>query len=274
MRVSSVATSAVDSPLIPLYPPGLCGPYDYARKRALFPSLPIEIPLSAVQPSNLYPPGFIHPNQPTRGDARHGQFQLGASLGGRLHPPVQPPLLNHLAVLVRRLVASCVCVAVCLSVCARARVLGVQCECAAMHRNVTPLFHLEVGGGCGGYPYQHVTCSRAVCHALTPLPPPIPTHPHLHPHPPTVFRTEQLFDAPVVISERVRAMTAAEAFVLMIRTRIGVTAMTVVLYALSPLDIIPEAVFGPLGLVDDLAVMVMGSILVSNVLRQVGLLDE
>lgn len=85
---------------------------------------------------------------------------------------------------------------------------------------------------------------------------------------------EQLFDAPVVISERVRAMTAAEAFVLMVQTRIGVTAITVVLYALSPLDIIPEAVFGPLGLLDDLAVMVMGSILVSNVLRQVGLLDD
>ena len=69
-------------------------------------------------------------------------------------------------------------------------------------------------------------------------------------------------------------MTAAEAFVLMIRTRIGVTVLTVVLYALSPLDLIPEAVFGPLGLLDDLAVMVMGCILVSNVLRQVGLLDE
>ena len=58
---------------------------------------------------------------------------------------------------------------------------------------------------------------------------------------------------------------------------IGVTALTIVLYALSPLDMIPEAVFGPLGLLDDLAVMVkknMGSILVSNVLRQVGLLDE
>ena len=69
-------------------------------------------------------------------------------------------------------------------------------------------------------------------------------------------------------------MTAAEAFMLMIQTRIGVTALTIVLYALSPLDMFPEAVFGPLGLLDDLAVMVMGSILVSNVLRQVGLLDE
>lgn len=85
---------------------------------------------------------------------------------------------------------------------------------------------------------------------------------------------EQLFDAPVILYETMRTGTIMARVVTLFQFRIILTSFSILLYILVPLDIIPEAVFGPLGLIDDLLALVGGFIIISNLLRQVRIVPE
>ena len=53
-----------------------------------------------------------------------------------------------------------------------------------------------------------------------------------------------------------------------LRLRIGLAFFLMALYALSPMDLIPEAVFGAAGLVDDVMVIILFVVVVSHVARR------
>ena len=62
-------------------------------------------------------------------------------------------------------------------------------------------------------------------------------------------------DFPVLLRHMFRNFFSVNGLVAMLRVRIVLYLMIVLLYILSPLDIIPEFVFGILGFIDDLAIV-------------------
>lgn len=74
-------------------------------------------------------------------------------------------------------------------------------------------------------------------------------------------------DAPVLLQRFCRDLTAGRALFLLSHTRLLVVLMASALYTLSPLDLIPEAVFGVLGLADDALVIVVSLLYVSIIYR-------
>ena len=67
---------------------------------------------------------------------------------------------------------------------------------------------------------------------------------------------QYLYDTPVILGHVWRLLFTAEGVVLPCRLHILLLLLLVVLYLFSPLDLIPEAVFGVLGLVDDIIILV------------------
>lgn len=78
---------------------------------------------------------------------------------------------------------------------------------------------------------------------------------------------EQIRDAPTIIAERLRDLSASQRVILLIQARIAWTFISVFIYIISPLDIIPELIIGPFGIVDDLLVIVLGLTVLGNNLR-------
>lgn len=54
----------------------------------------------------------------------------------------------------------------------------------------------------------------------------------------------------------------------MLRIRIVICFMAAIMYLISPLDLIPEAVFGVLGLLDDVFVVLLLAIYVTMIYRR------
>merc|ERR1719186_2396031 len=68
---------------------------------------------------------------------------------------------------------------------------------------------------------------------------------------------EQLRDLPMLLRHLLTRLITGEGILLAFRVRIMVLGAVWVLYLLSPLDLIPEAMFGVLGLLDDLFLFIL-----------------
>jgi len=62
---------------------------------------------------------------------------------------------------------------------------------------------------------------------------------------------------------------SGEGLHLAFRLRVGVLIMVWLIYLLSPLDLLPEAVFGLIGLLDDLLIFVLISMYLTFFFRQI-----
>lgn len=67
---------------------------------------------------------------------------------------------------------------------------------------------------------------------------------------------QYLCDVPVIISHVWRLLFTAEGVALLYRLHILLLLFLFALYLLSPLDLIPEAIFGIVGLLDDIVILV------------------
>ena len=75
-------------------------------------------------------------------------------------------------------------------------------------------------------------------------------------------------DLPTLLRHLFTELFTVGGMVVMFRLRILVLFFAALLYFLSPLDIIPEAVFGFLGLLDDLFILVLLAVYVSILYRR------
>lgn len=80
---------------------------------------------------------------------------------------------------------------------------------------------------------------------------------------------DYLYDAPTLIRHCFREMFTVNGWRMIYYSRIIFLIIVVIFYVISPLDLIPEAVFGFLGLVDDLLVILMVIVYASMIYRQV-----
>lgn len=78
---------------------------------------------------------------------------------------------------------------------------------------------------------------------------------------------EYIQDLPVLLRHAISDLFSLHGMVAMFRIRIVVCLLLVVLYILSPLDIIPEMMFGFLGWLDDLFIMIIVAIYISVIYR-------
>ena len=65
-----------------------------------------------------------------------------------------------------------------------------------------------------------------------------------------------MYDVPVIAGHVWRLLFTAQGVVLLYRLHILLLLLLLALYLLSPLDLVPEAVFGILGLLDDIVILV------------------
>ena len=79
---------------------------------------------------------------------------------------------------------------------------------------------------------------------------------------------DYLRDLPTLLRHLVTELFSVSGLVVMFRLRILLLFTVALLYFLSPLDIIPEAVFGILGFLDDLFILGLLAIYVSILYRQ------
>lgn len=75
-------------------------------------------------------------------------------------------------------------------------------------------------------------------------------------------------DAPVLVGYLFSLLTSPNMLGFAFLFRLAIQILALVLYILSPLDIIPEAVFGPLGFLDDILVIFSVIIFWSSLLRR------
>lgn len=68
---------------------------------------------------------------------------------------------------------------------------------------------------------------------------------------------ELLGDMPTLATEAARSVIDGRGVTVVIRARIAMLLLSAMLYTLSPFDLVPEAVFGLFGLVDDAVVVVL-----------------
>jgi hypothetical protein len=78
---------------------------------------------------------------------------------------------------------------------------------------------------------------------------------------------QYLYDIPLILGHVWRLLFTAEGVALLCRLHILLLLLFLVLYLFSPLDLIPEAVFGALGLLDDLIILVAVATYVSQLYR-------
>ncbi|CAI8013774.1 E3 ubiquitin-protein ligase RNF170 [Geodia barretti] len=78
---------------------------------------------------------------------------------------------------------------------------------------------------------------------------------------------QYLYDIPLILGHVWRLLFTAEGIALLCRLHILLLLLLSVLYLLSPLDLIPEAVFGALGLLDDLIILVAVATYASQLYR-------
>ena len=78
-----------------------------------------------------------------------------------------------------------------------------------------------------------------------------------------------LRDLPVLLRHLVHYLISGEGFHLAFQLRVVFLAAMWLLYLLSPLDLIPEAVFGIVGLLDDLVILILISMYLTFFFRQI-----
>ena len=76
-----------------------------------------------------------------------------------------------------------------------------------------------------------------------------------------------LYDLPVLLRHLVRDLFTAGGLRMVHRLHLLLLILLTCAYLLSPLDLIPEAVFGLLGLLDDLVVMLLMLLLLTIIYR-------
>ena len=80
---------------------------------------------------------------------------------------------------------------------------------------------------------------------------------------------EMIRDLPVLLRHLVHYLINGEGFHLAFQLRVVFLAAMWLLYLLSPLDLIPEAVFGIVGLLDDLVILILISMYLTFFFRQI-----
>lgn len=78
---------------------------------------------------------------------------------------------------------------------------------------------------------------------------------------------ETVRELPILFRHLVSEIFSEGGFLYLYRLRVSLLVIGCVIYLLSPLDIIPEAAFGILGLVDDMLVLLVVSVFLTNVYR-------
>ncbi|EFX74792.1 hypothetical protein DAPPUDRAFT_56655, partial [Daphnia pulex] len=78
---------------------------------------------------------------------------------------------------------------------------------------------------------------------------------------------ENIRELPVLFRHILSEVFSEGGFLYLYRLRVSLLVIGCVIYLLSPLDIIPEAAFGLLGLVDDLLVLLVVAVFITNVYR-------
>merc|ERR1712179_106083 len=76
-------------------------------------------------------------------------------------------------------------------------------------------------------------------------------------------------DLPVLLRHLVHYLFSGEGLHLAFQLRVAVLAAMWLLYLLSPLDLIPEAVFGLVGLLDDLVIFLLIAMYLTFFFRQI-----
>lgn len=80
---------------------------------------------------------------------------------------------------------------------------------------------------------------------------------------------EHLRDLPTLLRHAFNEFFTVGGLVWMFRLRIIVCFLAALLYFISPFDIIPEAVFGILGFLDDIFILLLLAIYIALIYRQV-----
>eukprot|EP00092_Neocalanus_flemingeri_P035788 GFUD01038968.1.p1 GENE.GFUD01038968.1~~GFUD01038968.1.p1 ORF type:complete len:249 (-),score=41.19 GFUD01038968.1:131-877(-) len=80
---------------------------------------------------------------------------------------------------------------------------------------------------------------------------------------------EQVRDLPMLLRHLVIYLFSGDGLHLAFQLRVGVLAVVWVVYLLSPLDLLPEAVFGLIGLLDDLVIFLLISMYLTFFFRQI-----
>ena len=82
---------------------------------------------------------------------------------------------------------------------------------------------------------------------------------------------EQVRDLPMLLRHLIVYLFSGEGLHLAFQLRVGVGVLIMVwlIYLLSPLDLLPEAVFGLIGLLDDLLIFVLISMYLTFFFRQI-----
>ncbi|VDM98984.1 unnamed protein product [Thelazia callipaeda] len=75
-------------------------------------------------------------------------------------------------------------------------------------------------------------------------------------------------DLPVLIPHMLRALVSVNGLMIMFRIRVFLCLFGVAIYILSPFDILPEAAFGILGMVDDIFILFVVLVYVTILFRQ------
>ncbi|CAG0890327.1 unnamed protein product [Darwinula stevensoni] len=79
---------------------------------------------------------------------------------------------------------------------------------------------------------------------------------------------DYIYDAPVLLRHMWSRMFTVGGLMQMFRLRLVMCTVGAVFYLISPLDVIPESVFGLLGIVDDIFVAFLFAIYISVVYRR------
>lgn len=80
---------------------------------------------------------------------------------------------------------------------------------------------------------------------------------------------DYLYDLPALLRHLLREFFSVGGLVIMFRARIVLCVVAIIVYLVSPLDILPEAVLGLLGLLDDLFVLLLVLVYMTIIYRQV-----
>jgi len=76
-------------------------------------------------------------------------------------------------------------------------------------------------------------------------------------------------DLPAILRHLWRELFSVGGLVFMFRARILLCLAAIVIYLVSPLDVLPEAVFGLIGLLDDLFVVLLVLVYMTIIYRQI-----
>ena len=80
--------------------------------------------------------------------------------------------------------------------------------------------------------------------------------------------TEYLIDLPTLLRHCISEVFSLGGLIWMFRLRVLLCCLFALLYLISPLDILPEAVFGFFGLLDDIFVVLLITIYISIIYRR------